>query len=273
MINESEQPQRVLLVLAHPDDPEFFCGATLAKWAKEGKEIHYLLLTCGDKGSDDPAMTPEMLCADRQTEQRAAADVVGAREIKFLSYPDGELFNTLDVRREIVREIRRFRPHIVVTCDPTTYIRQNAAINHPDHRAAATAATYAVFPSAGSRLIFADLLEAGFEPHNVKRLYVHGSEKPDTWVDIGQTISLKIEALRKHASLEPVAAIVHADANFGRPCQRVNCRVHLDHRHPPGVRVHRELDVGPAGGHADLFNGGLSLRKYGRPGCDFWQHA
>src|SRR5512136_2281734 len=95
------EPQRVLCVLAHPDDPEFFCGATLAKWARAGKEIRYLLLTCGDKGSDNPEMTPELLCADRQIEQRAAAAVIGATQVMFLRHRDGELENTLDVRREI----------------------------------------------------------------------------------------------------------------------------------------------------------------------------
>src|SRR5512142_59023 len=134
-----KEAQRILVVLAHPDDPEFFCGATLAKWAREGKEIRYLLLTCGDKGSDDPAMTPEALCADRRKEQRAAGDVIGVKDITFLSFADGELFNTLDVRREIVKAVRAYKPRIVVTCDPTMYIRNNIAINHPDHRMAGAA--------------------------------------------------------------------------------------------------------------------------------------
>lgn len=200
MINESEQPQRVLLVLAHPDDPEFFCGATLAKWAKEGKEIRYLLLTCGDKGSDDPAMTPEMLCADRQTEQRAAAAVIGAGEVKFLSYHDGELFNTLEVRREIVREIRQFRPAVVVTCDPTTFIRQNVAINHPDHRAAGATTLDAIFPAAGNRMYFPELLEEGLEPHSPKEVWLSVTTEPNVWVNVNDTIDIKIAALRQHKS-------------------------------------------------------------------------
>src|SRR5271157_5342391 len=134
----AEELQRVLVVVAHPDDPEFFCGATLAKWAREGKEIRYLLLTCGDKGSDSPDVTPEMLCADRQEEQNNAARVIGAKGVVFLSYHDGELFNTLDVRRAIVREIRTFKPHVIVTNDPLTYIRDNG-INHADHRTAGAA--------------------------------------------------------------------------------------------------------------------------------------
>jgi LmbE family N-acetylglucosaminyl deacetylase len=191
---------RVLVVLAHPDDPEFFCGATLAKWARQGKEIHYLLLTCGDKGSDDPAMTPEALCADRQAEQRSAAHVVGARDVHFLGYTDGELFNTLDVRREIVREIRRLRPQVVVTCDPNTYIRTNMAINHPDHRMAGAATLDAIFPAAGNRMYFPELLKEGLEPHAPKEVWLSVTMEPNKWVIVNDTVATKIDALREHKS-------------------------------------------------------------------------
>lgn len=196
----SDELQRVLLVLAHPDDPEFFCGATLAKWARQGKEIRYLLLTCGDKGSDDPAATPESLCSDRQAEQRAAAAVIGAKDVVFLNYLDGELFNTLDVRRAIVREIRRFKPHIVVTSDPTTYFRGNAYINHTDHRAAGAATLDAVFPAAGNRMYFADLLKEGLEPHSPKEVWISQTAEPNVWVDVNDTVGVKLAALRKHTS-------------------------------------------------------------------------
>ncbi len=197
MNNES---QRVLLVLAHPDDPEFFCGATLAKWAREGREIRYLLLTCGDKGSDDPAMTPEMLCADRQVEQRSAAAVIGAKEVVFLSYRDGELVNTLDVQREIVREIRRFKPQVIVSCDPTTYLRANAYINHTDHRAAGAAALDAVFPAAGNRMYFPELLREGLEPYAPKEIWLSLTNEPNMWVNVNDTVVIKIAALREHKS-------------------------------------------------------------------------
>jgi LmbE family N-acetylglucosaminyl deacetylase len=196
----SDEPDRVLLVLAHPDDPEFFCGATLAKWARAGKAIRYLLLTCGDKGSDDPAMTPETLCADRQIEQRAAAKVIGAQDVMFLSYRDGELMNTLDVRRAIVREIRRFKPRIVVTCDPTTYFRANAYINHTDHRTAGAAALDAVFPAAGNRMYFPELLTEGLEPHAPKEIWMSLTHEPNVWVDVDDTVEIKIAALREHKS-------------------------------------------------------------------------
>ncbi|MBI4787389.1 MAG: PIG-L family deacetylase [Chloroflexi bacterium] len=194
------ESQRVLVVLAHPDDPEFFCGATLAKWARQGREIRYLLLTCGDKGSDNPTVTPEMLCADRQGEQRAAADVIGVKEIKFLSYADGELFNTLEVRREIVREIRRFQPQIVVTCDPQTHIRANIAINHPDHRMAGAATLDAIFPAAGNRMYFPELLAEGLEPYAPKEVWLSVTLEPNMWVVVNDTLETKLAALREHKS-------------------------------------------------------------------------
>ncbi len=191
--------ERVLVVLAHPDDPEFFCGATLAKWARQGKEIRYLLLTCGDKGSDAPEVTPDMLCADRQVEQRAAAAVLGVKEVKFLHFTDGEVFNTLDVRREIVREIRRFQPRVVVTSDPLAYIRPNG-INHPDHRMAGAATLDAIFPAAGNRMYFPELLAEGFEPHYPKEIWLSIPNEPTEWLNVTETVETKIDALREHKS-------------------------------------------------------------------------
>lgn len=191
---------KVLLILAHPDDPEFFCGATLARWAREGKEIVYLLATCGDKGSDDPAMSPDVLCVNRQDEQRAAAAVIGAREVIFLTYKDGELVNSPDLRRDLVRHIRRYCPDIVVTCDPTTFFRQNAYINHPDHRVIGAAALEAVFPAAGNWLYFPELRTEGLTPHTPREVWLALTNEPNTWVDVGETIEVKLAALRQHAS-------------------------------------------------------------------------
>jgi len=188
---------------AHPDDQEFTVAGTLAKWARAGCEIVSVIITSGDSGSNEPdknAAYKPVLAALREEEQRAANAVLGIKQTIFLRYPDGELEATVALRKELTRLIRQYRPDAVVTGNMEASFYGNEYINHPDHRAAATAATYAVFPSAGTRLIFTDLLEAGLEPHNVKRLYIHGSEKSNTWVDISQTIDLKIEALRKHAS-------------------------------------------------------------------------
>lgn len=197
----ADPSQRVLVVLAHPDDPEFFCGGTLAKWARAGKEIHYLLLTCGDKGSDSPDVTPEMLCADRQSEQRAAANLIGAREVTFLHYRDGELANTREVQRDIVRAIRRVKPHLVVTCDPTTLFRpSHSGINHPDHRAAGAATLDAIFPAAGNRMYFPELIAEGLEPHSPQQVWLSGTNEPNVWVNINDTFDIKLAAIRAHAS-------------------------------------------------------------------------
>jgi LmbE family N-acetylglucosaminyl deacetylase len=196
-------PKRAMSIQAHPDDQEFGIAGTLARWANAGCEIVSVVITSGDSGSNDPAhgaKYKKTLGRLREREQSAANKVLGIREGVFLRYPDGELEPTLALRRDLTRLIRRFKPDVVVTGDPETFFYGSGYVNHPDHRAAARAACEAVFPSAGTRLIFTDLLDEGFEPHNVKRLYVHGAAKPDTWVDISKTIGAKIEALRKHVS-------------------------------------------------------------------------
>jgi LmbE family N-acetylglucosaminyl deacetylase len=196
-------PQKVMSIHAHPDDQEFTVAGTLAKWAAAGCEVISVVITSGDAGSNDPAhdasFKPE-LARLREGEQNAANDLIGVKQTLYLHYPDGELEPTLALRKELTKLIRTHKPDVVVTGDPQAVFYGNGYINHPDHRAAAQAATYAVFPSAGSRLLFAELLKEGFEPHNVKRLYLHGPEKPDTWVDITGTIDTKLAALRKHAS-------------------------------------------------------------------------
>jgi LmbE family N-acetylglucosaminyl deacetylase len=195
-------PKRAMSIHAHPDDQEFTVAGTLAKWASAGCEVISVILTSGDSGSNDPiygAGYKPILAEIREGEQTAANQTLGVKETIFLRYPDGELEPTLALRKELTRIIRQYKPDVVVTGDPQAVFYGNGYINHPDHRAAAQAATYAVFPSAGTRLIFTDLLEAGYDPHNVKRLYLHGPEKPDTWVDISQSIDIKINALKKHA--------------------------------------------------------------------------
>ncbi len=196
-------PKCAMSIHAHPDDQEFTVGGTLAKWAQAGCRVISVTITSGDAGSNDPSKDasykPE-LAKIREDEQMAANAVLGIQESIFLRYPDGELEPTLPLRKELARLIRRYKPDVVMTGDPQGVFYGNGYINHPDHRAAAQSALYATFPSAGTRLIFTDLLDAGYEPHNVKRVYIHGSEKADTWVDISDTIALKIEALKKHVS-------------------------------------------------------------------------
>lgn len=196
-------PQRAMSIQAHPDDQDFSVAGTLAKWAKAGCEITSVLITSGDSGSNDitrgTAYKAE-LAALREGEQLAANEVLGIKHTVFLHYPDGELEPSLPLRKDLTRVIRQYKPEVVFAGNPEAWFYGNEYVNHPDHRAAAQAACEAVFPSAGTRLIFTDLLEAGYEPHNVERLYIHGSEKNDTWIDISETIDIKIEALKKHES-------------------------------------------------------------------------
>jgi LmbE family N-acetylglucosaminyl deacetylase len=192
-----------MVIHAHPDDQDFTVSGTLAKWARAGCYIVGVCITSGDAGSNEPGKDRAYkieLARIREREQIDANAVIGIKETIFLHYPDGELEPTLALRKELTRLIRIHKPEVVVTGDPSVYYYGSGYMNHPDHRAAAQAACDAVFPSAGTRLIFVDLLEEGCEPHNVKRLYLHGSEKPDTWIDTTDTIAIKIEALKQHVS-------------------------------------------------------------------------
>ena len=193
-------PQNILVILAHPDDPEFFCGGTLARWARAGHCITYQLLTCGDKGynASTPAdMTPEVLCAIRHEEQIAAAKVIGVEAVHFMDCPDGYLVPDLDLRRDIVRIIRKFKPDILVTCDPQTLFA-TYGINHPDHRAAGQAVMDAVFPAAGSPVFFPELLIEGHLPHMPKEIWCSLTLQPNVVVDITETWTTKLEALLQH---------------------------------------------------------------------------
>ncbi|MCJ7434905.1 MAG: PIG-L family deacetylase [Anaerolineales bacterium] len=196
-------PKRAMSIHAHPDDQEFTVAGTLAKWAQAGCEVISVIVTSGESGSNDPQHGPDYkatLARLREGEQSAANDILGVKETVYLRFPDGELEPTIQLRKDLTRVIRQHKPEVVLTGNPEAWYYGNEYLNHPDHRAAARAACEAVFPSAGTRLIFTDLLSAGYEPHNVKRLYIHGVEKSDTWVDISETIDVKINALKKHVS-------------------------------------------------------------------------
>ena len=193
-------PQKILVILAHPDDPEFFCGATLARWAAAGHEIHYCLLTCGDKGGDENT-TPVELCTDRRGEQERAAAVIGARSVRFLEHEDGYLVPGLELRKEVVRVIRQVQPGIVVTCDPTNlYPFTGYGLNHPDHRAAGQVVLDAVFPAAGNVHYFPDLLAEGLQPHSVKEIWISLPATPTVVFDVTGAWETKLRALKEHKS-------------------------------------------------------------------------
>lgn len=193
-------PESAMAIVAHPDDIEYSCAGTLARWAREGARISYVLCTSGDVGIDEPGMTRAQAAAIREAEQMAAAKIVGAHEVIFLREPDGLLQPTLELRRKLVREIRRFRPEVVICGDPTIVWAGADYINHPDHRAAATAALDAVFPAAGQPNLFEELAQEGFNAHKPRKVYVITWDGADEYVNIEETIDVKIEALRAHKS-------------------------------------------------------------------------
>lgn len=194
-------PQRILVVLAHPDDPEFFCGASIARWTKAGHKVEYCLLTCGDKGTKDRSVESHELCQIRQREQRAAGSILGVEKIYFLNYEDGYLVPSLELRRDITRVIRQVRPDILITCDPRTLFVNGIRLNHPDHRAAGQATLDAVFPAARDHLNFIELWrDEQLEPHIVKEVWVCGTLEPNTSLDVTDTWETKIKALYEHKS-------------------------------------------------------------------------
>jgi LmbE family N-acetylglucosaminyl deacetylase len=198
--DEPTEPKKVAVIMAHPDDAEFICAGTVARWAEEGNEVVYVLLTSGDKGSDDPEMTPQRLVETREAEQLAAARVLGVQDVTFLKYPDAYLEPNLELRKTLVRVVRRLKPDVVVCQDPTVRWSDRSYINHPDHRAAGEATLAAVFPSARDRLTFPQLLAEGLEPHKVREVFVGMSKEADVWIDITDSFDTKLKALAEHRS-------------------------------------------------------------------------
>jgi LmbE family N-acetylglucosaminyl deacetylase len=193
-------PGSALVVVAHPDDIEFSCAGTVARWASEGAQVTYALLTNGAAGSSDPGMTRERLTSLRQAEQRAAAKVVGVDRVEFLGYEDGLLEPTMEVREQVVRLIRRVRPEVVVTTDPTTRYFADRYINHPDHRAAGEATLAAVIPGSDTRLAYPELLEEGLEPVALTGVWLMMNAEPNLVVDVTGFMERKVESLRCHVT-------------------------------------------------------------------------
>lgn len=193
-------PQSAMAIVAHPDDIEFTCAGTLAGWAKAGTRVVYVLCTSGDVGIDKPGMTRQKATEIREAESLEAAKIAGVDEVVFLREPDGLLQPTLELRKRLVREIRRHKPEVVITGDPTIVWAGENRINHPDHRAASQAALDAVFPAAGQPNLFEELQNEGIQAHKVRKVYVTTWGAGDLYVNITDTIETKIEALRAHKS-------------------------------------------------------------------------
>jgi LmbE family N-acetylglucosaminyl deacetylase len=201
---ETRIPERVLVIVAHPDDIEFGTAGSVSRWTQAGAQVTYCVVTNGAAGSNDPNTDLKALIATRQDEQRKAAAIVGVEDVRFLGYQDGVLQPTLELRRDLTRIIREIRPDRVVIMDPTVILVSEGPgfdyINHPDHRAAGEAALYAVFPSAETRPIFPELLAEGYEPHHVVELYLMFNPNPNIAVDISDRLEHKFESLLSHKS-------------------------------------------------------------------------
>ncbi|MGI8930190.1 MAG: PIG-L deacetylase family protein [Candidatus Limnocylindria bacterium] len=193
--------ERALVVISHPDDAEFGAASTIATLTASGVVVEYVVTTDGGKGTEDAEMTPEQLSATRVAEQRAAADILGVGQIVHLGYPDGYLTPSLDLRRDIVRQIRRFRPDLVITQNPTRRLDHNPFIGHPDHLATGEATLAAVYPAARDHLNFPELWrDERLEPWKVRQVLLTGVEEPNLWVDVGGTFELGLRAILAHAS-------------------------------------------------------------------------
>lgn len=190
--------KRVLVIMAHPDDPDFTCAGTAIQMARQGIEVTYMILTNGDKGNHNPEITRNQLIALRKIEQRAAAEVSGVKHVLFMGEEDGFLQPTRELRLRVVREIRRIRPEVVIITNPERYLVGDGYINHPDHRNAGLVALEAIFPASDNMMFFPELLDEGYMPHKISQMYVFGHPTPNVKIDITDELETKIAAICCH---------------------------------------------------------------------------
>ena len=189
-----------MVVVAHPDDAEYGCAGTMVKWCRDEMEVVLVICTDGSKGTSDRETTGAQLADIRRREQIASGEVIGLKKVVFLGYEDSMLQPTLELRRDIAREIRRYRPDVLISPSPVRNLFVTGYLGHPDHMAAGEATLSAVFPAARDHLTFPDLLEEGFEPHKVREVLITEHRDPDMWVDVSDTIEDAITALKEHVS-------------------------------------------------------------------------
>ena len=191
-------PKRAMAVTPHPDDCEGGCGGTLAKWIKEfGTVASVVMCTNGNKGTGDRGMTSAKLADTRVVEQRNASDIVGVTDVGFLGHPDGGLEDTELFRSQVTREIRRFKPDLILCIDPY----RTTSHTHRDHRKSGQVALDAAFSYAWSYQHFPEhITEEGLEPHRVEQAFLWGSEDPDVFINIQKYLDVKVDSLGAHAS-------------------------------------------------------------------------
>ncbi len=224
----------VLASFGHPDDAEISSGGTLAKWARAGREVHLLVLTNGDRGSDDPARDRAELARTRVRETASAAGLLGLAGTHVLGVPDGDLENTPAVRAEVVRAIREIRPDTVITCDPTAWFFENRYLNHADHRAAGAVTLDSVFPAAGNPHFFADQL-AALSVWSVPEVWLAWTLEPNHYEDISGHLDRKIAALAEHRSQVEADGIRFFEEWLPREAEEAGSRIGV--RHAEAFRV------------------------------------
>ncbi|MEL7644939.1 MAG: PIG-L deacetylase family protein [Anaerolineaceae bacterium] len=190
----------ILVVLAHPDDPEFFLGGTIARWTAAGYTVKYGLLTKGERGISLEFPESEALARVRVNEQTEAAAVLGVRDIVFFDYQDGYLVPSLEIRREVTRLIRSAKPDIVVSCDPQNYFVGETYLNHPDHRAAGQLVVDAVFPAVSNPSFFPELIAEGYPATKVSELWLSLPAQTNVVLDVSEFWDRRMQALLRHKS-------------------------------------------------------------------------
>ncbi len=195
-----KQTKKILVILAHPDDPEFFCGATIARWRALEHQVSYCLLTKGQRGTQDADADPLVTGGIRMGEQLNAAGILGVTNIRFLDYMDGDLVPNLQLRNELIRYIREFKPDIVVTSDPTNLFPGDNRINHPDHRAAGQAVIDALFPAVGNPGYKIEKETEQIPAHQVEEVWLSQTNQPNIAINVTTYLEDKIEALLCHKS-------------------------------------------------------------------------
>lgn len=198
----SDEPETgpVLAIFAHPDDAEISSGGTLAKWCVAGRDVHLLILTNGDRGSDDPDRDRAELAATRAIEAEAAGSVLGLTSVQVLDEHDGELQNSLELRSRVVRIVREIKPQTVVSCDPTAWFFDNSYYNHADHRCAGEIALDAVFPGSGNPHYFPEQLAEGLDAWPVHDVWLGWTLEANHREDVSGYMDTKLSALAEHAS-------------------------------------------------------------------------
>jgi LmbE family N-acetylglucosaminyl deacetylase len=192
--------ERALVIMAHPDDPDFSCAGTAIQMARQGIEVTYMILTNGDKGNHNPLVTRNQLILMRKEEQRAAADLCGVKQVIFMDEEDGFLRPTFELRKRVCREIRRIRPQLIICPSPERYLVGDGYINHPDHRNAGLVALEAIFPAADNPMFYPDMADEGYLPHKISQLYVTGYDDPSVEINVSADVDTKIQAILAHKS-------------------------------------------------------------------------